>query len=77
MAKKRNPAGLEPAEIPLGRAEYERLKEAERILHDLVPLMDAAERCNIDCAEYRQVHQFFTESFAALNREFFTPPPTM
>ena len=66
---------MAPGDNPLTKDDYKKVIEAQRGLHDLLPVLDAAERAGMDCAAYREVHNFLQESYAKLIKEFFTPPP--
>jgi hypothetical protein len=57
------------------RNHYEQVLNAERKLHDLLPVLDKAENCGIDCGQFRDLHQYLSQQLSALKREFMTPPP--
>lgn len=56
--------------------DFEKLKEAERIIHDALPQMDKAENCGVECAEIRAAAKELQSRLAAIEREFMSPPPT-
>lgn len=59
-------------------AHYEMLLRAQQSLNNVVPLLDAAEACGVDCQEYRQGHTYLADRTNAFLRKFFpdqiTPP---
>lgn len=60
-------------------ARYEQLIRSKRILNSLVPMMDKAERCGIDCQQFRQGHGYMNEQADNILREFYPNqvlPPT-
>lgn len=65
-----------PGKNPLSKSDYQNVLQRQRELHDLLPLIDSAEKCGLPCDEFREVHRFLTEKFNAIIREFFTPPPS-
>jgi len=64
-----------PSDNPLSRQDYHRILEAQRNLHDILPIIDSAENCGLPCDEFREVHRFLSEKFNAIIKEFFNPPP--
>lgn len=58
------------------RQHFDLLKDAQRKLADLLPLMDKAERCGIECAQFREVAGELGRRFESFEREFMTPTPT-
>lgn len=55
------------------------LRKAQKDLHDMIPLMDMAESCGVDCELYRQGHAYATERIAKFINTFFPDhlqPPT-
>ena len=71
------PPTIQPGENPLSKDDFNKVMEAQRILHDILPTIDSHERCGNDCEAFRTVHKFLGEKLAALQREFFTPPPSL
>jgi hypothetical protein len=57
------------------RAQYDRLKLAQRKLHDSLAKMDAAESCGVQCQHFRVLAQDLDRRLAAIEREFMSPPP--
>jgi hypothetical protein len=45
----------------LSQAHIDALKQAERDLHDLLPEIDRAEACGIDCSDIRQGFEFLKQ----------------
>ena len=52
-------------------ARYEAISRAQGILAGLVPLMDKAERCGINCGDFRQGHGYMKEQCDNFIREFY------
>lgn len=55
--------------------DFRLLKSLQRELHDLVPLMDASERCGMECEQSRAWAKSLSDTLSALEREFMSPPP--
>jgi len=51
-------------------ADFDRLKSAQRKLHDLQPLLDKAEKCGVECQQFRQLSAVISEQLTAIEREF-------
>lgn len=64
-----------PESNPFDRADYDKLKEAQRVLHDLQPYLDKAEACGVDCSGYRGLSEQFSTMLGSIEREFMTPAP--
>jgi ribosome assembly protein YihI (activator of Der GTPase) len=45
------------ATFKLDSVQIAELKSAQRALHDLLADLDTAEKCDIDCQEYRKIQQ--------------------
>lgn len=65
MAKKRSGPTI------LTQAHYDQIDGSLRKMADLVPIMASAEVCDVDCAEYRNAHQYLTASLAKIKQHFF------
>ena len=50
------------------------LKEASRILHDTLPVLDSAERCGIDVSQLRAHHENMRQQIDLYQKEFFNGP---
>lgn len=50
--------------------EYAKLLETERELHDILPEMDKAEECGIECQEYRRLHREAMERIEKIKINF-------
>jgi hypothetical protein len=57
------------------KAHYDSLIKAERELHDVLPDIDSAEACGLDCTAYRDAVLRLQESFSSVKQHFMTPPP--
>lgn len=57
------------------RADFNNLKDAQRRLHDLLPIVDDAETCGIECQEYRHWINELLEFTQRLEQKFMSPPP--
>ena len=60
---------------PFDDRDCEKLKDAQRLLHDLQPYLDKAEACGVDCSGYRGLSEQFGTMLTSIEREFMTPPP--
>lgn len=60
---------------PYTLADWEALRKAQRLLHDVAPLIDRAEKCGIGCSELRNLHYGMSESLNLIQQHFFTPAP--
>ena len=58
------------SKLKLGKEDMAKLTTAERDLHDILPEMDKAEECGIDCQEFRRMHGEAMSSIEALKRNF-------
>ena len=43
-------------------AHYEMLTRAQRTLHEVAPKIAKAESCGIDCQEFREGHQYLSDT---------------
>ena len=59
---------------PFTRADLKEANEALRKLADLLPVLDKAEACGVDCATYRQIIEVQRERISNLIREFMPDP---
>lgn len=41
--------------IRFTRAQYDQLVEADRLLHDLIPVLDEWDGCGLDCSGFREI----------------------
>jgi hypothetical protein len=64
------------ANNPYTIEHWKLLRMMQRKLHDIAPIIDKAEKCNINCSDLRAVHDGLSASLEALQAEFFTPGPT-
>lgn len=60
------------SKLRLTTDKYRELLSAERALHDLLPEMDAAQDCGIDCQAYREIHSQAMERIAKL-KQYYAP----
>lgn len=51
------------------------MEDADRLLADLLPVMDNAEACGSDCQMFRAKADELRKRFAAIRQNFMTPPP--
>ena len=59
----------------LNKQDYETLKRAQRIVHDVRPMLDDAESCGVDCKMHRQIADDFYKLLEDIQRRFLTPAP--
>jgi hypothetical protein len=50
---------------------YNLLMQGQRALNDVLPLVDKAEACGLDCSEYRSGHAFMQDRIGRYLRTFF------
>lgn len=60
--------GINPANFTV--ANLQSLKEAQRQLHDLLPLMDRAAECGVPVEGYRAIATGLQEQLAAIEKNF-------
>ncbi len=56
--------------ITIPKEQFAGLLQAERDLHDLLPEIDKAEECGIECQEFRRVHGEVMENITKLKQNF-------
>ena len=61
---------------PFTKRDFDKLQAAKRAIHDLLPKLDSAQRCGIECEEFRELAEHFRSRLDKLQTEFMTPPPT-
>lgn len=61
---------------PFTKRDYDKLQEARRKIHDLLPMFDRAQNCGIDCDELRQAAEELRNRLESIEREFMTPSPS-
>lgn len=59
-----------PPEI-LTQVHYDAIDGALRTLGDLPGVIEAAEICDVDCAEYRQMADYFRDKLTRIKDHFF------
>jgi hypothetical protein len=57
------------------RADYETLVRVERDLNEMLPLLDKADSCGVDCAVFRQQRDDLAKQLSLIKQHFMTPPP--
>ena len=57
------------------RAKYDQLRSGLERINRLIPVMDKAEKCGINCEGFRGVADHLRTQLEAIEREFMTPPP--
>lgn len=58
------------------RAHYDDLRKSLQDLTDIMPVLQKAETCGIDCQEFRARIDFARQALENIEREFMQPPPT-
>lgn len=66
---------MEQEQSIFSRQQYDRLKETQRLLHDMLPEFDKAEKCGVVCSELRGIAEHLTERLSAIEQYYMTPPP--
>lgn len=64
-----------PMGNPYTRADYERLREAQRLINEVLPIIDKIENCGTACDAFREVCAELSGRLSQLQAEFFTPAP--
>jgi predicted DNA-binding protein (UPF0251 family) len=59
--------------IKLSAERVAQLRQAQRQLHDILPEMDAAEQCGIECQQFRSLVQEAQNKITNLLTHFGTP----
>ncbi len=52
------------------RRQLEALKQSQRALHDLLPTIDKAESCGVECSAFRAIAQDLATRLANIERHF-------
>jgi hypothetical protein len=60
---------------PYTRDHYRILKDTQRKISDLLPLMDKIDRCGAECDAFREIAKELQARLAAIEKEFMSPPP--
>ena len=60
---------------PFTRADFDLLKTEQRRLTDLLPVLDRAEQCGVECQAFREVAREFLTRLGLIEKNFMTPPP--
>ena len=58
------------SKIKLTQEQVIALQTAQRELHDIIPEIDKAEQCGIDCQLYRQLQQEATDRISKMIEHF-------
>ena len=66
---------ISQSDNPFSREDYDKLKDAQRLIHDLQPYLDKAEACGVDCAGYRGLSEQFGTMLGMIEKEFMVPAP--
>lgn len=64
-------AAKQPEPAILNEAHYDALTASLEQLKQLPGVMDKAERCGVDCLEYRKMHEYALESLQKIRNEWF------
>ncbi len=68
-------ANKQPEPVILDRSHYDALVHALERLKQLPNVMDRAERCGVDCSEYRKMQAIAEEGLNKIRAEFFPKGP--
>jgi len=63
--------GPDPKYNPLNADHYDKLVAAQRQYHDLLPEMDRAEKCGVDCQHQRAMAKKHFDAISNLLAEYF------
>lgn len=61
---------------PFTKRDFEKLQEAKRKIHDILPLFDKAENCGIECGELRQAAEEMRRRLDLVETNFMSPAPS-
>ena len=71
MARRARPIS-EQLENPLTDDDLRDIERAERMLHDLAPVVAKAENCGMECQHFREVMEALSKDLAAFKANFFS-----
>ncbi len=57
------------------KTDHTALKKAQRQLHDLLPMVDNADACGVECDAFRSVMDEISKQLAEIESRFMTPIP--
>lgn len=57
------------------RADYDKLKDLQRKLHDLLPICDDAEACGVETAAWRGLIEETQRTLTEIESRFMSPIP--
>ena len=60
---------------PFTAEDYRKLKDQQRKLHDMLPLLDKGKACGVDCQPLCEMRMFILNTLEQIELNFFTPPP--
>lgn len=60
---------------PYNKTDYRDLKEAQRLLTELLPVLDKIENCGQECDVFRSVSDELMSRLTAIETNFMTPIP--
>lgn len=72
MARRARPISAS-VENPLTDEDLKEIERAERMLHDLLPAIEKAESCGLECQHFRDVMEALQKDLAAFKANYFTP----
>lgn len=58
------------------KAEHTKLKKAQRQLHDLLPIVDDAAACGVDCEAFKAVLSEIGDQLNEIEKRFMSPIPS-
>ena len=64
------------AKFQMNRNQKDALAKAERILMDLVPTINGAQNCGMDCEIAKQHHEYLRQQIENIRKEFGGNPGT-
>jgi len=56
--------------LHLNQGQVDEVNNGLRKLHDILPDFDKAEKCGIDCSEFRQFHKELFDQLTAIKQQF-------
>lgn len=59
------------AKGPLNKGHLNAINESLRRVQETIPLIEAAERCGIDCIQHKEDCNYLVEQLSALKAHFF------
>lgn len=60
---------------PYTAADWRKLRDLQRQVTDIMPVMDKMEACGLECEVFRDVARDLLDRLSRIEKEFMTPAP--